>query len=556
MSYLLLTGATGLLGRFLLRDLLLSGCPVAVLVRPSRTQSASQRVDEVFRFWEASTGSALPRPVVLPGDLAEPGLGLSSARRAWACEHVRRVLHVAASITFHREAGTGEPYRSNVDGTRNLLAFCDQAGVDEMHFVSTAYVAGTRRGRVLEVDYRDDPRPGNDYEKSKLDAEQLVRTAAGLKSVTIHRPSIIVGDSVSAYTSTFHGFYTPLQLGALLSRAAAVEHGASFLQLLGLKGGEHKNLVPVDWVSAVIARIVQDPALHGAIYHLTNPRPVTVAELDAAIAEAIASARSVTVPTAEFSAASDESPRGRPRDEGQPHSTAECGPLNAGAAGPAFSLDGFRQGMATYRTYLRDDPVFDSSRTQAAVPDLPCPVVDQPMLVRLGRFAIAAGFGWPRSVSGPPRCDLARLVAPMLAPSLSPPAATRPTFAETNSGDESAGARASPVDVLQWDVRGSGGGEVHFLFEGERLVGAGEGRAGRARLLIYLQTGTLADLLDESLTIEDAARSARLVIAGESESLGNARERVAAVLEALRAGSAFHATPTRRVAERTPAACR
>ena len=78
MNYhILLTGATGLLGRYLLRDLLLADTPVAVLVRRGRRQSAAERVEAMMLSWEAMLDRELPRPHVLEGDLTKPGLGLS-----------------------------------------------------------------------------------------------------------------------------------------------------------------------------------------------------------------------------------------------------------------------------------------------------------------------------------------------------------------------------------------------------------------------------------------------------------------------------------------------
>ena len=57
--YLLLTGATGLLGRSLLRDLSAAGRRLAVLVRAGRTDSAESRVDELLADWQEVAGAAV-----------------------------------------------------------------------------------------------------------------------------------------------------------------------------------------------------------------------------------------------------------------------------------------------------------------------------------------------------------------------------------------------------------------------------------------------------------------------------------------------------------------
>src|SRR5262249_5397425 len=62
MGYLLLTGATGLLGRYLMRDLLSAGVPLAVLVRRSRRKTPGARVEAAIRSWEELEGRTFERP--------------------------------------------------------------------------------------------------------------------------------------------------------------------------------------------------------------------------------------------------------------------------------------------------------------------------------------------------------------------------------------------------------------------------------------------------------------------------------------------------------------
>ena len=82
MAHFLLTGATGLLGRYLLRELLLRNQPVAVVVRPSKFETAAQRIDSVLAHWENQWQRWLPRPVVLQGDVNRPDLGPVRGRSA------------------------------------------------------------------------------------------------------------------------------------------------------------------------------------------------------------------------------------------------------------------------------------------------------------------------------------------------------------------------------------------------------------------------------------------------------------------------------------------
>ena len=72
--YLMLTGATGLLGRSLLRDLAAAGRRIAVLVRPSKGASAFERIDELLLDWQEVAGANVPFPVVLTGDITQVDL--------------------------------------------------------------------------------------------------------------------------------------------------------------------------------------------------------------------------------------------------------------------------------------------------------------------------------------------------------------------------------------------------------------------------------------------------------------------------------------------------
>lgn len=177
MSYYLLTGATGLLGNYLLRDLLRSGVPIAVVARASRRMTARQRIENLLRDWEENLGESLPRPVVLQGDIVEPDLGLDGCSLRWLAEHCSGIIHNAASLSFIATSQDGEPYRSNVEGTRHVLELARSLEVREFHHVSTAYIAGLRSGVVYEHEVDVGQELCNDYERSKLTAELMVHAA-------------------------------------------------------------------------------------------------------------------------------------------------------------------------------------------------------------------------------------------------------------------------------------------------------------------------------------------------------------------------------------------
>lgn len=362
---LLLTGVTGLLGSYLVRDLLLDGRGLAVVVRRDRKRSAGDRVEVIVRHWEAILGRALPRPVVLEGDLTRPACGLDAAALEWVANHCDEVLHNAASLTFRGTDPAGEPWRTNVAGTRQVLDVCREAGIRHFRHVSTAYVCGLRDGVVREDELDVGQDFGNDYERSKVDAERLVRAADHLDTVTVFRPSIIVGDSRTGFTSTYHGLFAVLRLGhTLLTRVLiGSTSGPALVGLLGLGPDDGKNFVPVDWVSDVIAHAVQSPASRGRTYHLTHPRPVAMDSIGRLVQEAVETySRAATA--------------------GDPDLCDE-----------RWFAGMMREQLDIYRSYLRNDPTFDRRNTVAIAGHLPCPDLDMPTLMRMARFAIERDFG-------------------------------------------------------------------------------------------------------------------------------------------------------------------
>jgi len=352
-----LTGATGLLGSYILYNLLKQNENVAVLVRPGRKETAEHRISKILSHWKKESGETVPMPKVLSGDLLQPkGLEKLYGR-------CKSVIHCAASLTFYGPQGE-EPWTSNIDGTKRILDFCDAAGVPDMHYVSTAYVAGSSK-MFYEQDFDAGQELRNDYEKSKFEAESIVRSASFLKNLTVYRPSIVVGDSMTGFTTTFHGFYAVLKLAhTMVSRLPmGSTSGRGLLAALGMNGSERKNFVPVDWVTDVFSHIFSNPELHGQTYHLTTPNPPLLTDFVDMVQDAVET----------WSTLADKHDPRRADEEW-------------------FFKQYFNE-VQIYRAYLQDDPQFDSTNTQSAAPHLPCPMMDRELMLFLARYAILSRFG-------------------------------------------------------------------------------------------------------------------------------------------------------------------
>ncbi|MFM7561553.1 MAG: SDR family oxidoreductase, partial [Planctomycetota bacterium] len=194
-GYFFLTGASGLVGRYLTRDLLASGKRLAVLARSNRRMSAHDRIELLLQRWEQKLGYSLPRPIVLEGDVSQPNLGLSTDDQRWISRHCTGLIHNAAVVKFEPAEHDQEPWRTNLYGTRHALDLAQRTGLRELHYVSTAYVCGNRSGVVREDELDCGQAFRNSYEESKFLAEREVMDSSGFSSKTVYRPSIIAGDS-------------------------------------------------------------------------------------------------------------------------------------------------------------------------------------------------------------------------------------------------------------------------------------------------------------------------------------------------------------------------
>jgi nucleoside-diphosphate-sugar epimerase len=189
-----LTGATGFLGSYLLRELLATGSDVVALVRDPPATAASR-----VRHAAEATGSVLPedfdqRVRLVRYDLQDAALGLDRATYMDLAESVDAVWHCAGSIAL--TGPQDELYRTNVDGTRHVLELARAAGsTTRMIHTSTAYVAGARLNGVIHEDLLDDSAGFlTPYEESKFLAEQVVHdwSRRHERPVTILRPSVLV----------------------------------------------------------------------------------------------------------------------------------------------------------------------------------------------------------------------------------------------------------------------------------------------------------------------------------------------------------------------------
>ena len=178
---LFITGATGLVGEGVLRQMLRNdpGLEAFALVR-----------DELrWRLVASRLGPLASRVVAVRGDATLPGLGLEPLVRHRVERETRIVVHAAADTSFSRSLDHARFV--NTLGTYHVAEVAsDCTQLDRIVFVSTAFVAGRATGLVLELDNGCQAGWVNAYEQSKYEAESTMRASA--LRWTIVRPSTIV----------------------------------------------------------------------------------------------------------------------------------------------------------------------------------------------------------------------------------------------------------------------------------------------------------------------------------------------------------------------------
>ena len=262
MSSLLVTGFPGFIATRLVRRLLADApeARVVALVEPRM----AERAREV-----AATLPGGERVTVQPGDIADPLLGVDDATYERLLAQTTEIHHLAAIYDLAVPAAIAE--RVNVSGTQHILDLARRAQqLERHHYVSTAYVAGWRSGRVYESELAAGQTFKNHYEATKFAAEILVRGTLDEIPTTIYRPAIVVGDSRTGETQKFDGPYYLLRTISRLRGRPLPQIG---------NGDAPFNVVPVDFVVDAIAAGRTDGDVTGLTLHLVDPDPMSSAQL-------------------------------------------------------------------------------------------------------------------------------------------------------------------------------------------------------------------------------------------------------------------------------------
>ena len=267
----LVTGATGLIGRWLVPELTRLGHVVLVALRQANTRA------EAYRRWVADHGGDPERLVFHEVDLDRDDLGLPQR----AGESVRDVFHLAARYEFGMSRE--EARRVNVHGSLRVLRWAAERPALRRYVLVSGY-----RVAAPEVIAEVGPGPLNDakrddlyqrlgaYEASKFEEHLTVQDEAKKLGVPLSlvNPASVIGDSETGETTQFIGLTSTIR-DLFNGKMPAMAGGPDIFV----------PVITVDYVARFMARLPEYPDAAGGSYWLLDQRTPNLPELVRWVAE-------------------------------------------------------------------------------------------------------------------------------------------------------------------------------------------------------------------------------------------------------------------------------
>ncbi|MGH8605474.1 MAG: thioester reductase domain-containing protein, partial [Gammaproteobacteria bacterium] len=255
---ILLTGATGFLGAYLLSELLQDKTSrVHCLVRAPHAAAGRERIEKSLRHYHLWQERWAQRIEVIAGDLEKPMIGMSKDQYVRLSETVAAIYHNGAVVNYVL------PYsklqKANVQGTQEIIRLAAKGKVP-VYYVSTLRLFDSRVDGhpISELDAVDETKTMySGYSQSKWISEKLCK-AAGARGIpyAIFRPGLVCGDGIAGIANENDAVSRFIK--------GCVELGCapdSELQL---------NLTPVDFVIKALVWLSRRAESNGAVFHLIN----------------------------------------------------------------------------------------------------------------------------------------------------------------------------------------------------------------------------------------------------------------------------------------------
>jgi nucleoside-diphosphate-sugar epimerase len=274
---------------------------------------------------------------------------------------VQTVIHCAGDTSFFPPSMSASRALS-IDGPLALLAALGAERLERWCQISTAFVCGRRCGTFFESEAAVGQKFHNPYEEIKLESEIALRDACSRLGIDLRilRPSVVIGPESSTQGGNPSSLlYQFIRLAAGLSGHGK---GAELNVRIQARPAAHFNIVPIEYVSAAISALANQPTAKGGTFHLVTSTPPT----QQAILQMITSRFGVT---------------------GLRLIDAQCEPLEH--LSPLEKK--VNRMLAAYYDYLVQDIRFNDSAAVSLLKPLgiTCPKIDQVMMNRFIDIALA-----------------------------------------------------------------------------------------------------------------------------------------------------------------------
>lgn len=268
-----LTGATGILGSYLVKNLLEStNAKLYCLIRGKDENQARERVKKFVQAYDDNKAllSLMDSDRFIPilGDITEDYFGLTRAAYDKLCQQIDLVMHCAASTSLH--GLYSQVVDINVHGTQRVIDFALQTTQKYFLFVSTYTVMGDRQWKNLPPFTEADSDLGQKfinmgYQQSKFEGEQLVRESQhkGLNWIIV-RPGDIFGDSQTGH----YPLFDPKLAGLFYDILKTVVDTK-----VGMVSPIYFDMTPIDYVAKAITYLSMNYGKVYGTFHLVNPYP-------------------------------------------------------------------------------------------------------------------------------------------------------------------------------------------------------------------------------------------------------------------------------------------
>jgi len=366
------TGATGFIGGHIAERLMSEGyAGEAFLLARGEKEKINKTLREKFFLISFGLDDNYQYQVA-HGDVTE-----ESVTNEILPSKLDAIWHCAGLLSFKQEDADLD-YQVNVVGTQNMLALAERCDIEEFHFVSTAYICGTREGVIMENEFDEGQKFNNPYEATKFEAEKIVSDWGEKHGIPtfIYRPGIVIGDYYTGRAFNFSGYYTMVRSFLILKKMIIrkLQNNGKDLIAQGIRlNGTHLilpvrlpcqletpiNLVTVNFLTEMIVGIAKK-GIPG-IYHIVNPNPPSFWEL-ATISFDIMGIKGVRL----------------------------VGDVPADLTEVENML---YQNIFLYFSYLKNNQFFDYTNTKKALGHIPEMPITRSLLERIIGYAIQSDFG-------------------------------------------------------------------------------------------------------------------------------------------------------------------